>query len=82
MEYKVKISHVQLKFRCCVIGHLNPRCSKPLGMWKLISQELCYVKSWGCYCLLPQIVYMYVPSVWALCASWLGSMWTQQRIQI
>jgi hypothetical protein len=27
MEYKVTISHVKFKFRCCVTGHMNPRCT-------------------------------------------------------
>jgi hypothetical protein len=25
MQYKVEIPHAELKFRCCVIGHVNPR---------------------------------------------------------
>jgi hypothetical protein len=40
MEYEVKISHVELKFRCCVAGHVTLHCFKPLTMWKLFRQQL------------------------------------------
>jgi hypothetical protein len=49
MDYKVIISHAEMKFRCRVIGHVNPRSFKPLTMCKLFRSELCCIKSWGSY---------------------------------
>jgi hypothetical protein len=32
--------HIGLKFRCFMIGHMNPRCFKALTMWNLFPLEL------------------------------------------